>query len=47
VPENPRLLPWTTPEGKPCYLSTDSDDSLLSRLADDVRQSNWPPANRC
>ena len=36
MPENPRLLPWTTPEGKPCYLSTDSDDSLLSRLADDV-----------
>ncbi len=34
--DNPRLLPWTTPEGKPCYLSTDSDDSLLSRLADDV-----------
>ncbi|MER6122029.1 hypothetical protein ABT173_04910 [Streptomyces sp. NPDC001795] len=34
--ENPRLLPWTTPEGKPCYLSTDSDDSLLSRLADEV-----------
>ncbi|MFE9773836.1 hypothetical protein ACFYOV_19625 [Streptomyces sp. NPDC005931] len=31
-----RLLPWTTPEGKPCYLSTDSDRSLLSRIADDV-----------
>ncbi|MGX1270873.1 hypothetical protein [Streptomyces phaeoluteigriseus] len=31
-----RLLPWTTPEGKPCYLSTDSDDSRLSRLADDL-----------
>ncbi|CAL9504223.1 hypothetical protein [Streptomyces griseomycini] len=31
-----RLLPWTTPEGKPCYLSTDSDRSLVSRIADDV-----------
>ncbi|MDN3259760.1 hypothetical protein QWJ26_08015 [Streptomyces sp. CSDS2] len=31
-----RLLPWTSPDGKPCYLSTDPDDSRLSRLADDV-----------
>jgi hypothetical protein len=31
-----RLLPWTSPDGKPCYLSTDHDDSRLSRLADDV-----------
>ncbi|WP_033324365.1 hypothetical protein [Streptomyces yerevanensis] len=31
-----RLLPWTTPEGKPCYLSTDNDESRLSLLADDV-----------
>ncbi|WP_225321044.1 phospholipase D-like domain-containing protein [Streptomyces luteolifulvus] len=31
-----RLLPWTTPEGKPCYLSTDSDHSRLSLVADDV-----------
>ncbi|MGW3120597.1 hypothetical protein ACWDBW_26190 [Streptomyces sp. NPDC001107] len=31
-----RLLPWTTPEGKPCYLSADGDDSRLSLLADDV-----------
>lgn len=31
-----RLLPWTTPEGKPCYLSTDSSASRLSRLADDL-----------
>ncbi len=33
---NLRLLPWTTPEGKPCYLSSDGGDSTLSRLADDV-----------
>ena len=31
-----RLLPWTTPEGNPCYLSTDSDASRLSLLADDI-----------
>ncbi|MEU6381001.1 hypothetical protein [Streptomyces sp. NPDC046909] len=31
-----RLLPWATPEGKPCYLSTDGGDSKLSQLADDV-----------
>ncbi|MFG2630577.1 sulfatase [Streptomyces sp. NPDC048473] len=31
-----RLLPWTSPEGKPCYLSTDDPDSSLSRLADEV-----------
>ncbi|MGW8066513.1 hypothetical protein ACVV2G_30570 [Streptomyces ziwulingensis] len=34
-----RLLPWTTPEGNPCYLSTDSDRSLLSRLADDIEEA--------
>ncbi|WP_405584805.1 hypothetical protein [Streptomyces sp. NBC_01092] len=31
-----RLLPWTAPNGKPCYLSTDSDHSRLSLLADDI-----------
>ncbi|MER5751197.1 hypothetical protein [Streptomyces sp. NPDC002088] len=31
-----RLLPWTTPEGLPCYLSTDDPNSRLSRLADEV-----------
>ncbi|WP_327296199.1 hypothetical protein [Streptomyces sp. NBC_01197] len=29
-----RLLPWSGPEGKPCYLSADDGDSYLSRLAD-------------
>ncbi|GAA2959151.1 hypothetical protein [Streptomyces enissocaesilis] len=29
-----RLLPWTGPEGKPCYLSTDDSHGHLSRLAD-------------
>ncbi|GAA3543088.1 hypothetical protein [Streptomyces osmaniensis] len=31
-----RLLPWTTLDGNPCYLSADSDHSTLSRLADDL-----------
>ncbi|MFE7546671.1 hypothetical protein [Streptomyces gardneri] len=31
-----RLLPWTGPDGKPCYLSTNDEDSRLSRLADDT-----------
>lgn len=31
----PRLLPWTTPEGKPCYLSTNGT-GYLSSLADSI-----------
>ncbi|MEU4652364.1 hypothetical protein AB0G32_00185 [Streptomyces sp. NPDC023723] len=35
-----RLLPWTTPEGNPCYLSTDGGpDSLMSRVADDIEDA--------
>lgn len=29
-----RLLPWSGPDGKPSYLSTDDGNSHLSRLAD-------------
>ncbi|MEF9884409.1 hypothetical protein V4Y03_18515 [Streptomyces sp. P9-A4] len=29
-----RLLPWSTPDGKPCFLSTDENGGPLSRLAD-------------
>ncbi|MGX1561443.1 hypothetical protein [Streptomyces sp. NPDC055506] len=32
----PRLLPWLSPDGKPCYLITGSDGGCLSRLADDL-----------
>jgi hypothetical protein len=32
----PRLLPWPSPEGKPCYLVTDENGGYLSRLADDL-----------
>lgn len=31
-----RLLPWPTPDGKPCYLSTEEPHGFLSRLADDM-----------
>jgi hypothetical protein len=31
-----RLLPWPTPEGNPCYLSTEDPNGFLSRLADDM-----------
>ncbi|GAB3010196.1 hypothetical protein GCM10023080_090660 [Streptomyces pseudoechinosporeus] len=31
-----RLLPWSGPEGKPCYLSTDDREGYMSRLADDM-----------
>lgn len=31
----PRLLPWSTPEGKPCYLIGDGT-GFLSRVADNV-----------
>lgn len=31
----PRLLPWTSPKGKPCYLSTDGR-GYLSTLADSI-----------
>ncbi|MFK0281761.1 hypothetical protein ACIQVL_15000 [Streptomyces sp. NPDC090499] len=34
TPASPRLLPWPTPEGKPCYLVTDNNGGYLSRLAD-------------
>ncbi|WP_328895169.1 hypothetical protein [Streptomyces sp. NBC_00236] len=31
-----RLLPWSGPENKPCYLSTDDPDGYMSRLADSI-----------
>lgn len=31
-----RRLPWTTGEGKLCFLSTAGPDSFLSRLADEL-----------
>ncbi|MDT0543820.1 MULTISPECIES: hypothetical protein [Streptomyces] len=31
-----RLLPWSDPDGKPCYLATDGGNSPLSRRADEI-----------
>jgi hypothetical protein len=31
-----RLLPWSDPNGKPCYLATDCGNSPLSRRADEI-----------
>ncbi|MFI9207138.1 hypothetical protein ACIGW7_03175 [Streptomyces sp. NPDC053253] len=31
-----RLLPWSGPDGKPCFLSTADSNSHLSRLADNT-----------
>ncbi|MGW2563094.1 hypothetical protein ACWCXB_28430 [Streptomyces sp. NPDC001514] len=33
-PREARLLPWTGPEGKTCFLITDDHDGPVSRLAD-------------
>ncbi|KUL26585.1 hypothetical protein [Streptomyces regalis] len=32
--ESPRLLPWSGPEGKACYLITDDHGGPVTRLAD-------------
>ncbi|ANS67615.1 hypothetical protein SLINC_5391 [Streptomyces lincolnensis] len=32
----PRLLPWLSSDGNPCYLLTDHNGGYLSRLADDM-----------
>ncbi|MDT0609784.1 hypothetical protein [Streptomyces lancefieldiae] len=37
TPQNElRLLPWSGPDGKPCYLSTDDRSGYVSRLADNI-----------
>ncbi|MET7481005.1 hypothetical protein ABZT17_42705 [Streptomyces sp. NPDC005648] len=40
----PRLLPWPSPDGKPCYLVTDDNGSHLSRLADDLEAAQLATA---
>lgn len=44
TPNELRLLPWTGPEGKPCYLSTDDWDGSMSRLADNVEAAQLATA---
>ncbi|MBN0048982.1 hypothetical protein JS756_33850 [Streptomyces actuosus] len=39
VPNELRLLPWSGPDGKPCYLSTDDRDGYMSRLADSIESA--------
>ncbi|MGW1885605.1 hypothetical protein [Streptomyces sp. NPDC001970] len=34
APREARLLPWSGPEGKPCFLITDDHGGPVSRLAD-------------
>ncbi|MFE1886018.1 hypothetical protein [Streptomyces diastatochromogenes] len=36
APNELRLLPWSGPEGKPCYLNTDDKRGYMSRLADNI-----------
>ncbi|WP_030415443.1 hypothetical protein [Streptomyces sp. NRRL S-1448] len=33
-----RLLPWAGLDGQPCYLHTDSPESRMSMLADDIEE---------
>ncbi|WP_255954593.1 hypothetical protein [Streptomyces odontomachi] len=40
-----RLLPWTSEAGTPCYLSTDDNTGYLSRLADEVEDSQTEAAH--
>ncbi|MGW1619847.1 hypothetical protein [Streptomyces sp. NPDC002172] len=44
TPASPRLLPWPTPEGKPCYLVTDHNGGYLTRLADDLEAAQLTTA---
>ncbi|WP_051846596.1 MULTISPECIES: hypothetical protein [Streptomyces] len=34
-----RLLPWSGPEGKPCYLSTDDPEGVISLFANEVEKT--------
>ncbi|WP_285564410.1 hypothetical protein [Streptomyces sp. RTGN2] len=36
TPNELRLLPWSGPGDRPCYLSTDDPDGYMSRLADSI-----------
>ncbi|MFF3523173.1 hypothetical protein [Streptomyces sp. NRRL B-3253] len=35
----PRLLPWPSPGGTPCYLVAEDGSSRLSRLADEMEET--------
>ncbi|MFI2784002.1 hypothetical protein [Streptomyces sp. ALB3] len=44
APNELRLLPWSGPEGKPCYLSTDDQGGYMSRLADNIEAAQLETA---
>ena len=44
TPNELRLLPWSGPGDKPCYLSTDDPDGYMSRLADGIQIHRFPQA---
>jgi len=39
-----RLLPWSGPDDKPCYLSTDDRNGYMSRLADAIESEQLETA---
>ncbi|MGY5124851.1 hypothetical protein [Streptomyces nigrescens] len=41
--DTPRLLPWSSPDGKPCFLAGDGT-GYVSRLADDVEAAQLDSA---
>lgn len=45
TPNELRLLPWSGPGDKPCYLSTDDPDGYMSRLADSIEAIQLGTAN--
>ncbi|MCX4963311.1 hypothetical protein OHA98_00480 [Streptomyces sp. NBC_00654] len=45
TPNELRLLPWSGPGDKPCYLSTDDPASYMSRLADGIEAAQLGTAS--
>lgn len=41
-----RLLPWSSPEGKPAYLVTDDPEGMLSLLADGIEDTQIDTARQ-
>ncbi|MET3984286.1 hypothetical protein [Streptomyces sp. PvR034] len=40
-----RLLPWSGPDDKPCFLSTDNTGGFLSHLADIIEEEQLQSAS--
>ncbi|WP_424920608.1 hypothetical protein [Streptomyces sp. wa13] len=45
TPNELRLLPWSGPGDKPCYLSTDDPDGYMSRMADSIEAAQLGAAS--